>query len=63
MIPAFMILFLLTISIILLVALASFFLVLFGTEKTLTFTDLDRVYFPDRTYIGLAPRDAWNDPD
>ncbi len=56
-------LFVLTVLVILPLALASFYLVLFPSRDSVTFKDLDNIYFHDRAYITHASRDAWNDPD
>ncbi|WP_158592215.1 hypothetical protein [Noviherbaspirillum sedimenti] len=52
-----------TVLVILLLALASFYLVWCATEDGVTMKELDNVYYHDPAYIAHAPRDAWNDPD
>lgn len=55
--------FLFTVLVILMVVLACFYLVLFASDESLTYNDLDTVYRMDRAYISLAPRESWNDLD
>lgn len=56
-------LFIVTISVVLILALVSFGLVWFASEDGLTFKDLDNVFTFDRAYISKASRDSWNDLD
>lgn len=56
-------LFLMTVLVILLLALTSFYLVWSAAEDGVTMKDLDNVYYHDKAYIAHASRDAWNDPD
>jgi len=56
-------LFFVTVLVILLLALASFYLVCATSEDGVTIKDLDNVYCYDRAYITHASRDSWNDTD
>lgn len=56
-------LFVVTVTVILMLALVSFYLILSATKDGVTIKDLDNVYYHDQAYITQAPRDAWNDPD
>ncbi|WP_164931982.1 hypothetical protein [Janthinobacterium sp. 17J80-10] len=56
-------LFVVTVMVILMLALASFYLVWSASENGVTNKDLDNVYCHDQAYIAQAPREAWNDPD
>lgn len=56
-------LFILTISVILILALVSIGLIWFSSEDGVTVKDLDKVFSLDRAYIAQAQRDSWNDLD
>ena len=56
-------LFILTISVILVLALISIGLIWFTSEDGVTFKDLDNVFILDRAYINQASRESWNDLD
>lgn len=56
-------LFVVTVTVILMLALASFYLVWSASEEGVTIKDLDNVYYHDQAYIAQASREAWNDPD
>lgn len=56
-------LFFLAILTITLLAGISFYMVLRTSEDGITIGELDNVYRLDRSYITVAPRDSWNDPD
>jgi hypothetical protein len=56
-------LFILTISVILILALISIGLIWFSSEDGVTVKDLDNVFILDRAYIAQAPRESWNDLD
>lgn len=56
-------LFVVTVTVILMLALASFYLVWSASEAGVTLKDLDNVYYHDQAYIAQASREAWNDPD
>lgn len=56
-------LFVVTVMVILMLALASFYLVLSASKDGVTIKDLDNVYYHDQAYIAHASRDSWNDPD
>jgi len=56
-------LFILTVSVILILALVSIGLIWFSSEDGVTIKDLDKVFSLDRAYITQAKRDSWNDLD
>lgn len=57
-------LFVVTVTAILMLALASFYAVWSASSKDgVTIKDLDNVYYHDQTYIAQAPRESWNDTD
>jgi hypothetical protein len=56
-------LFILTISVVLILALASIGLIWFASEDGVTIKELDNVFILDRAYINQASRDSWNDLD
>lgn len=56
-------LFILTISVILVLALISIGLIWFTSEDGVTIKDLDNVFILDRAYINQASRESWNDLD